>query len=257
MRGSASIAAEGLENDLSASRSWTVAATTRRRLTEPTQTPSGSLSWILDAVQEGILVIDPLGGVRLANAAARKSLLSLAESGDGRQIRRLGGRPLPEILARAQGVRPLELSTAGSNPRTFDLRAIPAGAGPGNLGLTLLRIRDVTEERNLSRRSSHQERLAAVGQLAAGIAHDFNNIMAAIVLYSDMLRGEPGLSAQSDRAPRRGLPPGATRRRAYPANPGFQSPGSPGPSPARARALHGRASGPPGPNAPGDDPSDH
>jgi signal transduction histidine kinase/ActR/RegA family two-component response regulator len=166
-------------------------------LTEPTQTPSGSLSWILDAVQEGILVIDPLGGVRLANAAARKSLLSLAESGDGRQIRRLGGRPLPEILARAQGVRPLELSTAGSNPRTFDLRAIPAGAGPGNLGLTLLRIRDVTEERNLSRRSSHQERLAAVGQLAAGIAHDFNNIMAAIVLYSDMLRGEPGLSAQA------------------------------------------------------------
>jgi len=32
-----------------------------------------------------------------------------------------------------------------------------------------------------------QERMAAVGQLAAGIAHDFNNIMASIILYSDML----------------------------------------------------------------------
>jgi two-component system cell cycle sensor histidine kinase/response regulator CckA len=32
-----------------------------------------------------------------------------------------------------------------------------------------------------------QERLAAVGQLAAGIAHDFNNIMASVILYSDMM----------------------------------------------------------------------
>lgn len=32
-----------------------------------------------------------------------------------------------------------------------------------------------------------QERLAAVGQLAAGIAHDFNNIMAVVVLYAQMV----------------------------------------------------------------------
>jgi two-component system, cell cycle sensor histidine kinase and response regulator CckA len=32
-----------------------------------------------------------------------------------------------------------------------------------------------------------QERLAAVGQLAAGIAHDFNNIMAVIVLYAQLV----------------------------------------------------------------------
>jgi signal transduction histidine kinase/ActR/RegA family two-component response regulator len=31
-----------------------------------------------------------------------------------------------------------------------------------------------------------QERMAAVGQMAAGIAHDFNNIMASIVLYAQM-----------------------------------------------------------------------
>lgn len=36
-----------------------------------------------------------------------------------------------------------------------------------------------------------QERLAAVGQLAAGIAHDFNNIMCAIILYSEMLLASP------------------------------------------------------------------
>ena len=32
-----------------------------------------------------------------------------------------------------------------------------------------------------------QERLAAVGQLAAGIAHDFNNMLAAILLYAELM----------------------------------------------------------------------
>jgi two-component system, cell cycle sensor histidine kinase and response regulator CckA len=35
-------------------------------------------------------------------------------------------------------------------------------------------------------RLMQQERLAAVGQLAAGIAHDFNNILASIVLYTQL-----------------------------------------------------------------------
>lgn len=39
-----------------------------------------------------------------------------------------------------------------------------------------------------------QERLAAVGQLAAGIAHDFNNILAVIVLYAQLLQRTSHLS---------------------------------------------------------------
>jgi len=45
---------------------------------------------------------------------------------------------------------------------------------------TLAELRE-TQEQML-----HQERLAAVGQLAGGIAHDFNNIMAIITLYSEI-----------------------------------------------------------------------
>jgi len=40
-----------------------------------------------------------------------------------------------------------------------------------------------------------QERLAAVGQLAAGIAHDFNNILAVITLYVEMSLRTPDLPA--------------------------------------------------------------
>jgi two-component system cell cycle sensor histidine kinase/response regulator CckA len=32
-----------------------------------------------------------------------------------------------------------------------------------------------------------QERIAAVGRLAAGIAHEFNNLMAAVILYADLI----------------------------------------------------------------------
>lgn len=46
---------------------------------------------------------------------------------------------------------------------------------------------DITERKRLVEEHTRQERLAAVGQLAAGIAHDFNNILGVIVIYSQML----------------------------------------------------------------------
>ncbi len=39
-----------------------------------------------------------------------------------------------------------------------------------------------------------QERLAAVGQLAAGIAHDFNNILTSIIDFAELARMEPELA---------------------------------------------------------------
>jgi PAS domain S-box-containing protein len=57
--------------------------------------------------------------------------------------------------------------------------------------------RDVTEERAVQQQLQQQERLAAVGQLAAGIAHDFNNTMAVIVLYSDLLRQAANLNPRN------------------------------------------------------------
>ncbi len=57
----------------------------------------------------------------------------------------------------------------------------------------MLVIQDVTQEREIQQRIQQQERLAAVGQLAAGMAHDFNNIMAVIVLYAQMSLADPNL----------------------------------------------------------------
>lgn len=52
----------------------------------------------------------------------------------------------------------------------------------------------LAELQDTQKRMVQQERLAAVGQLAAGIAHDFNNILAVITLYAQLALKSPELS---------------------------------------------------------------
>jgi two-component system, cell cycle sensor histidine kinase and response regulator CckA len=64
-------------------------------------------------------------------------------------------------------------------------------------------VRDITarkraesERERLLAQIQQQDRLAAVGQLAAGIVHDFNNIMATITLYAQVAARAPETSAR-------------------------------------------------------------
>ncbi len=59
---------------------------------------------------------------------------------------------------------------------------------------------DITQRKQLEEETVRQERLAAVGQLAAGIAHDFNNMLTTVMGYAELLQLEPNLtpSARSD-----------------------------------------------------------
>ena len=54
----------------------------------------------------------------------------------------------------------------------------------------------IDELREAQTQLVQQERLAAIGQLAAGIAHDFNNILAVITLYVDLILYTPGVSPE-------------------------------------------------------------
>ena len=47
---------------------------------------------------------------------------------------------------------------------------------------------DITQRKQLEKEHVRQERLAAVGQLAAGIAHDFNNLLTTIIGNADLLK---------------------------------------------------------------------
>ena len=67
----------------------------------------------------------------------------------------------------------------------------------GSDGAWVMVINEATEERQVRDQLQRQERLAAVGQLAAGIAHDFNNIMAVIVLHAQLISRSQSLSGRN------------------------------------------------------------
>ncbi len=60
-------------------------------------------------------------------------------------------------------------------------------------------VSDITERRRMEEALRQQERLAAVGQLAAGITHDFNNILTSIIGLAELNRIQPGIPASTGR----------------------------------------------------------
>ncbi len=151
----------------------------------------------LQSIGDGVLGLDSIGRVVLANAQAEEFLSALAGAGLGDVITKLGGRSLESLLLPPpRGKTCHEIDIAEPNPQTFEVSAQPMGEEPRSNGWVLV-IRDVTGERAIQHRIQLQERLAAVGQLAAGIAHDFNNILGAIILYSEMALQTSKLSAKN------------------------------------------------------------
>ncbi len=141
---------------------------------------------IVDTVPEGVLLLDTELRVQLCNPIASEYLEILARFSQT-QLTHLGPHPIQELLTSPPQGRWHEVQ---SGRRFFQLIARSLESTPSTHGWVLV-IRDVTAEREAQQHIQQQERLAAVGQLAAGIAHDFNNILASIVLYSQLMQTAP------------------------------------------------------------------
>lgn len=151
---------------------------------------------IVEIVPEGLVVLDAKQRIQMANRAAQAFLQDLT----GHEIRlhtvlsRLGERSIAEMLTSMEQPvvwHEIEVSTS---KRTYEaaIQPLQNEESPG----WVMMLRDVTEMRERQRSQQLQERLAAVGELAAGIAHDFNNIMGAIVLFAQMLAQNPNLTSR-------------------------------------------------------------
>jgi signal transduction histidine kinase/ActR/RegA family two-component response regulator len=163
------------------------------RLHEETQKYAQQLQHILDTVQEGILLLDDRYCVQLANPLAREYLTLLADATIGDTLTHLGGKPLSDILASTDDRIWQEIVLSDPLPRVFDVATRPTIA-PFTIAGWVIVLRDVTRERNIQARAQQQDRLAAVGQLAAGIAHDFNNILTSIIGYTELAKIDSNLS---------------------------------------------------------------
>jgi signal transduction histidine kinase/CheY-like chemotaxis protein len=61
----------------------------------------------------------------------------------------------------------------------------------------LVVLEDISRAKEVEKQMIGQERLAAVGKLAAGIAHDFNNILNIIMGYAELVKRDSNLSSKS------------------------------------------------------------
>ena len=167
----------------------------RERLLTRVQEQAQQVQQIMDTVPEGVLLLDADLRVQSVNPPAREYLSILAGGQGDDTLTYLGERAIKELLTSPPRGLWHEVEVKGPPRRLFEVIARPIESGPTPDGWVLV-IRDVTKKKEIQRRAQQQERLAAVGQLAAGIAHDFNNNLAVITLYAQTVQRAPNLSAE-------------------------------------------------------------
>ena len=158
------------------------------------------LESLVEHLPVGVLLLDNDFRVLVSNPLGREiaSLLNTGQDGSPEVIRQLGAYSIGDLIDHENSHLPVEITLEDLPRRIFAIQIRPAGDPiDGERRHWVLMMNDITQERENLLRIQIQERLATVGQLAAGIAHDFNNIMAAILVYTDLLRYDPAIPAAS------------------------------------------------------------
>jgi len=158
---------------------------------------------VIDSLPSGLATTDSAGRVVTFNRAA--------EIITGRPFASVIGRPVGEVLQlSSQTVDELTADLGGSRGRRMEGQYLRNGQ-PMEIGLSaanletpggragyLFTFQDVTEYKKLERDARMQQRLAAVGEMAAGIAHEIRNPLASMSGSIQILRQELPLSAEQE-----------------------------------------------------------
>jgi PAS domain S-box-containing protein len=145
---------------------------------------------LVERLPVGVLLLDEDHKLLVANSLG-SDILSLLGAGEvGEVLTYLGPYELKDLIAQHADPLPVDLNLEGPPQRMFEAQVRSLGTEQSQWVIT---VREVTEEREIQARIQMQDRLATVGQLASGIAHDFNNIMAAIMVYTDLLQKDLAL----------------------------------------------------------------
>ena len=161
------------------------------------QLPVGWCHRILQALPEGVWVVEADGTTVAANAAMGAML--------GWDPQRLVRRPLLEFVAEAgrEVMRAqLERSVRGAvEQHDFELiradglicHTVVKTSPLGDVGAAtavVLAVQDATEKIKIERKLLDAQKLESLGVLAGGIAHDFNNILAGVLGNANLARLE-------------------------------------------------------------------
>lgn len=156
----------------------------------------GFLEKVFQTLQEGVILLDPVGAVTYVNQAACQFFGLQAEQVIGQKLTQgMRGLDWNELLIPGTVVsRDLEVFYPENRYLNFYITSIDDDRP---LGFVML-IRDVTETRKRTEQQLESERLNAFTLLAAGVAHELGNPLNSLTIHLQLLErrlkklGKPG-----------------------------------------------------------------
>src|SRR5271166_4830404 len=153
---------------------------------------------IIHSISSGIITTALDGRITLVNAAAQKMLDRTAAELAGTPVDQLFLDVLPSVASRNPHAE-VRFDSPSKFRKTFRVRVAPMTL-PDRAALGFVyALDDLTEIRRLEREVRIQDRLAAVGRLAAAIAHEIRNPLTSIAGSVSMLSNVPEMNEEHRR----------------------------------------------------------
>jgi two-component system, NtrC family, sensor histidine kinase PilS len=160
---------------------------------------------VIDSLPSGVVTIGPHQRILTFNRGAALITGIAAQDAIGRPVEEVLQLPLTMLQAlhddlegaRAQRYELHYRTTDGRGEIQLGLSATHLETPGGRAGF-LFSFQDVTNIKKLERDALMQQRLAAVGEMAAGIAHEIRNPLASMSGSIQILRQELPLSAEQE-----------------------------------------------------------
>jgi two-component system sensor histidine kinase PilS (NtrC family) len=160
---------------------------------------------IVNSIQSGLLTTDAAGHVLYVNAFGEAILAQPGGTVRGRNIREVFGSSFLEPMAMKarvghRSLARLELEYARPGGTTVDLgiTVTPLATGGRPTIGYLLVFQDLTEIKRLEEEVRTNEKLAAVGEMAAQLAHEIRNPLGSISGSAQVLMGGANVSEEHE-----------------------------------------------------------
>ncbi|MFH1177602.1 MAG: ATP-binding protein [Acidobacteriota bacterium] len=167
----------------------TLLLTDLRRQVEEHRLLEGYLERVFQFSAVALLICDSRGRVLRANQRAGTLLDRAPGALVGESLASLVELPEEWRASLPAGLAGVQIRLAvGGERRTGLLSTSALEDEPGSFDGRVVALDDISEQLRLEQRLAQQERLAALGRLAAGLAHEVNTPVTGIASYSQLLR---------------------------------------------------------------------